>query len=55
MAVKHISTGIVHSGTKSGTTGCGTDTKENPSHLEILVLQSLVIKTVVKTNYLKIK
>ena len=32
MAVEHISTSIVHKGTKGGTTGCGTNTKELPSH-----------------------
>lgn len=32
MAVKHIPTGIVHSGTKGGNTGCGFNTKENSSH-----------------------
>jgi len=32
MAVKHTPTGIVHSGSKGGTTGCGTNTRENPSH-----------------------
>lgn len=32
MAVKHIPTGEVHSGTKGGKTGCGFDTKENPDH-----------------------
>lgn len=34
MAVKHIPTRIVHKGTKGGTTGCGTNTKENPIHWE---------------------
>jgi hypothetical protein len=32
MAVKHIEEGEVHKGTKGGTTGCGTDTEENPDH-----------------------
>lgn len=32
MAVKHIPTGVVHSGTKGGTTGCGTDTNDKPDH-----------------------
>lgn len=32
MAVIHIKTGIVHSGTKGGKTGCGIDTKEKSSH-----------------------
>lgn len=32
MAVKHIPTGVVHSGTKGATTGCGYNTKQNPSH-----------------------
>lgn len=32
MAVKHKPTGIVHSGQKGGMTGCGIDTRENPSH-----------------------
>ena len=32
MAVKHIPTGEVHSGTKGGTTGCGADTNKNSSH-----------------------
>lgn len=32
MAVKHIPTGEVHSGSKGGTTGCGVDTRKNPSH-----------------------
>ena len=31
MAVRHIPTGIVHSGTKGGKTGCGVDTREKPS------------------------
>jgi hypothetical protein len=32
MAVKHTPTGVVHQGTKGGHTGCGVDTKKNPSH-----------------------
>lgn len=32
MAVKHIPTNIVHSGTKGGRTGCGFDTKEKQDH-----------------------
>ena len=32
MAVKHVPTRIVHSGTKGGTTGCGFDTRVNPTH-----------------------
>lgn len=32
MAVKHLPTGIVHSGTKGGTTGCGANTKEKSDH-----------------------
>lgn len=32
MNVKHISTDIVHKGQKGGTTGCGTDTNEHPTH-----------------------
>lgn len=32
MAVKHEPTGVVHQGTKGGTTGCGTDTTVNPEH-----------------------
>lgn len=32
MAVKHIPTGVVHKGTKGRFTGCGSDTKKNPSH-----------------------
>ena len=32
MAVKHVPTGIVHSGFKGSTTGCGFDTRENASH-----------------------
>ena len=31
MAVKHVPTSEVHSGTKGGTTGCGFDTKVNPT------------------------
>ena len=32
MAVKHIPTNEVHSGTKGGSTGCGFDTKLHPDH-----------------------
>ncbi|MGG0717959.1 hypothetical protein ABE096_10280 [Robertmurraya massiliosenegalensis] len=32
MAVKHIPTGIVHSGSKGGKTGCGFNTKEHADH-----------------------
>ena len=32
MAVKHMPTGVVHSGTKGGHTGCGFDTREKPDH-----------------------
>ena len=32
MAVKHVPTGIVHSGTKGGRTGCGFDTRDKPDH-----------------------
>lgn len=32
MAVKHIPTGVVHQGNKGGTTGCGYNTKDHPSH-----------------------
>lgn len=32
MAVKHTPTNIVHQGMKGGKTGCGTDTKDIPSH-----------------------
>ena len=32
MAVKHTPTGEVHVGAKGGKTGCGFDTRENPSH-----------------------
>lgn len=28
MTVKHTPTGVVHKGTKGGSTGCGTDTKK---------------------------
>jgi len=31
MAVKHTPTGEVHSGNKGGKTGCGFDTRDNPS------------------------
>ena len=31
MAVKHVPTSEVHSGTKGGTAGCGFDTKVNPT------------------------
>ncbi len=34
MAVRHISTGIVHSGQKGGKTSCGENTREKPSHWE---------------------
>tara|TARA_Y100000815_G_C13309683_1_gene487934 strand:+ start:497 stop:655 length:159 start_codon:yes stop_codon:yes gene_type:complete len=34
VAVRHIQTGIVHSGQKGGKTGCGDDTREKPSHWE---------------------
>lgn len=34
MAVKHIPTNEVHVGSKGGTTGCGTDTKNLPTHWE---------------------
>jgi hypothetical protein len=34
MSVKHIETVIVHSGSKGGSTGCGTNTNEHPSHWE---------------------
>ncbi len=34
MAVKHIPTGEVHRGYKGRTTGCGFDTKVQPSHWE---------------------
>jgi hypothetical protein len=32
MAVKHTPTEEVHKGYKGGTTGCGFDTTEHPSH-----------------------
>ncbi|SDM65165.1 hypothetical protein [Sediminibacillus halophilus] len=32
MAVKHTPTGIVHSGTKGGVTGCGSSTQTNSHH-----------------------
>jgi len=32
MAVKHLPTSEVHKGQKSGKTGCGFDTTENPEH-----------------------
>lgn len=32
MPVKHTPTNIVHKGSKGGKTGCGDDTKKNPSH-----------------------
>ncbi|MBU3026128.1 hypothetical protein Q4603_02200 [Zobellia galactanivorans] len=32
MPVKHIATGEIHQGLKGGTTGCGFDTTERPSH-----------------------
>jgi len=32
MAVKHNPTGVVHQGSKGGTTGCGTDTKKHLAH-----------------------
>ena len=32
MAVKHIPTGEVHSGSKGETTGCGTNTNVHPDH-----------------------
>ena len=32
MAVKHVPTNEVHSGTKGGRTGCGVDTGANPTH-----------------------
>lgn len=34
MAVEHTPTSVVHKGTKGGTTGCGTDTREKSSHWE---------------------
>lgn len=32
MAVKHTPTGIVHQGSKGGTTGCGTNTNDHRDH-----------------------
>ncbi len=32
MAVKHTPTGEVHSGSNGGTTGCGINTRNHPSH-----------------------
>ena len=32
MAVKHVPTNEVHSGNKGGYTGCGFDTRDNPTH-----------------------
>ena len=32
MPVEHTPTGIVHKGQKDGTTGCGTNTKDQSSH-----------------------
>lgn len=32
MAVKHVPTGIVHKGSKGGTTECGFDTKKEATH-----------------------
>jgi len=32
MAVKHVPTGVVHSGKKGGKTECGFDTTEHASH-----------------------
>lgn len=32
MAVKHIPTGVVHQEKKTGTTGCGVDTRKNDDH-----------------------
>ncbi|HNP69269.1 MAG TPA: hypothetical protein PKH16_15290 [Aequorivita sp.] len=32
MAVKHTPTGEVHSGSKGGYTGCGTNTNVHPDH-----------------------
>jgi hypothetical protein len=32
MAVKHTPTGVVHKGSKGGSTGCGFDTTKNPEH-----------------------
>ena len=34
MAVIHTPTDIVHSGHKTGTTGCGDNTNDLPSHWE---------------------
>lgn len=53
MAVKHIPTGIVHSGTKGGTTGCGTNTNENSSHWENTSSGINCEKNGCKINYLK--
>ncbi len=32
MAVKHIPSNVIHSGTKGGKTGCGINTKDKPDH-----------------------
>ena len=32
MAVRHTNAGVVHQGTNGSRTGCGVDTKNNPSH-----------------------
>ena len=32
MAVRHDPTKVVHKGVKGGTTGCGFNTKNEPSH-----------------------
>ncbi len=32
MAVKHKPTGVVHSGSKGGSTGCGTNTSAHSDH-----------------------
>ena len=32
MPVKHTPTQEVHKGSKGGTTGCGTNTNDHPSH-----------------------
>ena len=32
MSVKHTPTGVVHSGSKGSTTGCGTNTNTNSNH-----------------------
>ncbi|WP_194287458.1 hypothetical protein [Gracilibacillus oryzae] len=32
MAVKHTPTGIIHSGSKGSTTGCGYNTNDHASH-----------------------